>query len=142
MYNSVMCHDEYSFSNFGRVEEDVAGRLPDEVEGGLLQMAFETFQMCDFWGAGRADSVENAAVTSSIPTLILVGEFDTATPPQWARLVAQTLSNNYLFIFPGAGHSLLTTTDCSVEIISAFLEDPAREPDDRCLENIEWPYFE
>jgi len=142
MYNSVMCRDEYSFSTYERVEEAVAGRLPEAVEGGLLQLAFETFQMCDFWGSGRADTVENAAVNSSIPTLILVGEFDTATPHQWALLASQTLSNSHLFVFPGAGHSLLTTTDCSVGVISDFLEDPTREPDRSCLDNIEWPYFE
>jgi pimeloyl-ACP methyl ester carboxylesterase len=86
--------------------------------------------------------VQNQAVTSSIPTLILVGEFDTATPPQWARLTGQTLSNSFLFEFPGAGHSLLTTTDCSVDIITEFLDEPDTEPDRTCIGSIEWPYFE
>ncbi|MCA9989721.1 MAG: alpha/beta hydrolase [Anaerolineales bacterium] len=142
MYNSVMCHDEYSFGDYGRTEDAVAGRLPQEVEGGLLQSSFEFFQMCSFWGAGAANSVENMAVSSNIPTLILVGEFDTATPPHWATLTAQSLSNSYVFVFPGAGHSLLTTTACSVDIITEFLNDPATEPDRTCIDNIEWPYFE
>ena len=142
MYNSVMCHDEYSFSDYESVENAVVGQLPEELEGGFLQLAFETFQMCNFWGAGKAESVENSAVVSSIPTLILVGEFDTATPPQWARLTAQTLNNSFLFVFPGAGHSLLTTADCSVDIIDDFLTNPGVEPDRTCINNIEWPYYE
>ncbi len=56
MYNSVMCRDEYSFSTYETVEGAITGRLPEAIEGGLLQLAFETFQMCDFWGAGQADS--------------------------------------------------------------------------------------
>lgn len=142
MYNSVMCHDEYSFGDYGRTEDAVTGRVPQEVEGGLLQSSFEIFQMCGFWGAGAAGSVENSAVSSSIPTLILVGEFDTATPLQWATLTARSLSNSFVFVFPGAGHSLLTTTDCSVDIITEFLNDPGTEPDRTCIDNIEWPYFE
>lgn len=142
MYNSVMCHDEYAFGDYNRTEEAVAGRIPEEVEGGLLQSSFEIFQMCDFWGAGVADSVENAAVSSDIPTLVLVGEFDTATPVQWATLTAQSLGNSFVFVFPGAGHSLLTTTDCSVDVITEFLNDPGTEPDRTCIDNIEWPYFE
>jgi pimeloyl-ACP methyl ester carboxylesterase len=142
MFNSVMCHDEFSFGDYDIVEDAVVGQLPEEVEGGLLQTSFEFFQTCDFWGAGQANIVQNQAVTSSIPTLILAGEFDTATPPQWARLTGQTLDNSFLFVFPGAGHSLLTTTDCSVDIIGEFLNDPFTEPDRTCIESIEWPYFE
>jgi pimeloyl-ACP methyl ester carboxylesterase len=142
MYNSVMCHDEYAFGDYERTEEAVTGRLPAEIEGGLLQSSAEIFQMCDFWGAGVADGVQNTAVSSDIPTLILVGEFDTATPPQWATITAQSLSNSFVFEFPGAGHSLLTTTDCSVDIITAFLADPGTEPDRTCINNVEWPYFE
>lgn len=142
MYNSVMCHDEYIFGDYESVEAAVVGQVPEEVEGGLLQSSFEFYQMCDFWDAGGAGNEQNAAVSSAIPTLILAGEFDTATPPYWAYLAAETLSNNYLFIFPGAGHSLLTTTDCSVDIYTEFLDDPGVEPDRGCIDGIEWPYFE
>ncbi len=108
----------------------------------IPQASYEFFQLCDFWDSGEAGRVEDTAVSSNIPTLILVGEFDTATPPQWAHLAAETLPNSYVFVFPGAGHSLLTTTDCSVDIITAFLNDPNTEPSRNCMNSIEWPYFE
>lgn len=86
--------------------------------------------------------VDNTAVTGSIPTLILAGQYDVATPPRWARLTAQTLSQAYLFEFPGAGHSLLSSVDCAISMTNDLLENPEQEPDSSCIDEIEWPYFE
>ena len=84
----------------------------------------------------------DTAVSSDIPTLILVGQYDVATPPRWATLTARTLSQSYLFEFPGAGHSLLSSVECAIDMTADFLNDPDVEPDDGCIDDIEWPYFE
>ncbi len=140
MFNSVICHDEMALGDYERVETAVVGNIPVELEGALLQNTYDIAQLCEYWNP--MEQVDNTAVSSSIPTLILVGQYDVATPPRWARLTAQTLSNAYLFEFPGAGHSLLSSVDCSISITNDFLEDPEREPNGRCLDDIEWPYFE
>ena len=86
--------------------------------------------------------VDNTAVSSSIPTLILSGQYDVATPPRWANLAAQTLGNSYLFVFPGAGHSLLSGVECAISISATFLDNPEQAPNGACISDIEWPYFE
>ena len=79
------------------------GNLPVELEGALLQSTFDLVSLCEYWNPMTA--VDNMAVSSPIPTLILVGQYDVATPPRWATLTAATLPNSYLFLVPGAGHS-------------------------------------
>ena len=87
-------------------------------------------------------AVDNTAVSSPIPTLILVGQYDVAPPPRRAMLTAATLPNAYLFEVPGAGHSLLSSVECTIEIVNEFLENPDQPPNADCLDEIEWPYFE
>jgi pimeloyl-ACP methyl ester carboxylesterase len=140
MYNSVICHDEYALGDYERVETAVVGNIPEEIEGALLQNTFDLTQLCEYWNP--MTQTDNTAVRSDIPTLILVGQYDVATPPRWAELTAETLSQSYLFEFPGAGHSLLSSVDCAIMITDDFLHEPEVEPDGRCLDDMEWPYFE
>jgi pimeloyl-ACP methyl ester carboxylesterase len=142
MYNSVICRDEYSFGDYERVEARLVAEAPEELEAALLQPVADLFQMCDFWGAGAADPVENAPVRSDVPALILAGQYDHATPPEWAWLAAETLPNAYVFEFPGAGHSLLSGQACAIRMIAQFLDDPTQAPDGGCIDDVEWPYFE
>jgi pimeloyl-ACP methyl ester carboxylesterase len=142
MYNSVICHDEYVFGSYSSAEERAVGAIPEPLEAALLQPVADLFQVCSFWGAGAAAAGENQAVYSDIPTLILAGLYDHATPPAWADLTAQTLSNAYLFKFPDAGHSLLSDHPCAISVTAAFLDDPESSPDAGCLDKVEWPYFE
>lgn len=142
MYNSVICRDEYAFGTYEAAEARLTAVAPPEVEAALLRGVYELFQTCDYWGAGRAGAVEEAAVVSDIPTLILAGQYDHATPARWARVTAQTLSRSYLFEIPGAGHSLISSDECAIDLVNQFFDDPWTAPNDDCLDGIEWPYFE
>ena len=142
MYNSVICHDEYVFGDYETAEARVVGAVPEAIEAALLQPVADLFQVCAFWGAGAAGQRENEAVRSAIPTLILAGQYDHATPPAWATLTAATLTNAFVYAFPGAGHSLLSGQDCAIEITAAFLDAPGQAPDSSCIADIVWPYFE
>ncbi|MBK7895872.1 MAG: alpha/beta hydrolase [Anaerolineaceae bacterium] len=103
MYNSVICHDEYALGDYERVETAVVGNIPPELEGALLQATADLTNLCQYWNPMRG--VDNTAVSSNIPTLILVGQYDVATPPRWATLTAATLPNSTVVLVPGAGHS-------------------------------------
>jgi pimeloyl-ACP methyl ester carboxylesterase len=140
MFNAVICYDEYAQGDYERVESAVVGSIPVELEGALLQSTFDLTQLCSYWNPRQ--TVDNSAVSSAIPTLILSGQYDVATPPRWASLTAATLSNGYLFEYPGAGHSLLSSVDCAISMTADFLDAPNQAPNDSCIDNIEWPYFE
>jgi pimeloyl-ACP methyl ester carboxylesterase len=140
MYNSVICYDEYALGDYERVETAVVGTIPVELEGALLQTTFDLVSLCEYWSPRTV--VDNTAVSSNIPTLILVGQYDVATPPRWGTLTAATLPNSTLIQVPGAGHSLLSSVECTIAIADEFLANPDQSPNTDCLDEIEWPYFE
>jgi pimeloyl-ACP methyl ester carboxylesterase len=84
---------------------------------------------------------ENTAVTSEIPSLILAGQYDPVTPPEWGQLAAETLSNHFYYEFPGLGHGVMRSDACGLEIGLQFLADPTHEPDASCLETYTGPEF-
>ena len=72
-------------------------------------------------------------MVSDIPTLVLTGEFDPVTPPEYGQLVAGYLSNNYFFEFSGAGHDIIVANECARSIAGAFVNDPTHAPEASCM---------
>ena len=91
--------------------------------------------LCDRWNDRSTDPIENEAVVSDIPTLLLSGQFDPTTPPRWADLAAETLSNSYSFVIPMAGHGVGIFTPCGQKLMGSFLSWPDQIPDSSCLES-------
>jgi pimeloyl-ACP methyl ester carboxylesterase len=142
MYNSVMCHDEYAFATEAEAEAEIESRIPEPLQTGLALRIYQFYEVCRYWGAGEAAAVENEAVVSDIPTLVLVGEYDPATPPAWGYLTLETLANGYLFELPGSGHSLLSSNQCAIDLMEAFLQEPEVEPNGRCVDELGELVFE
>ena len=95
-------------------------------------------EFCDNWPV----SIEKKPVTSEIPTLVLNGEFDPVTPPEYGYSVAQGLSPSYFLDFPGMGHWVNGTGHpCQISIIQDFLENPADAPDSSCIAEMNGPVF-
>ncbi|HLE16405.1 MAG TPA: alpha/beta hydrolase, partial [Anaerolineales bacterium] len=84
------------------------------------------------WALVPPDPRENQPVHSDIPTLVLAGEIDPITPPEWGRLVAEDLSDAAFFEFPEVGHWVTRASPCAVEMALAFWEDPNSPVDSSC----------
>jgi pimeloyl-ACP methyl ester carboxylesterase len=52
----------------------------------------------------RASSEQLLPTLADIPTLVMVGEADSVTPPDTARAMAQLIPGARLVVIPGAGH--------------------------------------
>ncbi len=102
----------------------------------------EAKDVCAAWGARPPNAEQDQPVVSAIPTLVLAGQFDPVTPPDWGRLVAQTLSHSYVFEFPGTGHGVIYgRRTCGFDVVSAFLADPASKPAATCIDSLGPPQF-
>jgi len=130
---SMMCNEEVPFESY-ELGRELAADLPPQVAA-YFDSYYE-FTLCESWQAGQADPVENTAVTSDIPALVLIGGYDPVTPPEWGRMAAETLSNHYLFEFPYLTHGIIRSNACGLEIGLQFIEDPNSEPDSSCIEEI------
>ena len=140
VFNAVECKEELPFNNF---DEAVAASadIPEPIYDYLVGSVENQFMVCEIYGLEPADDIENEAVSSDIPTLVLAGDYDPITPPADAQVAAETLSNSYYFEFPGYGHGITDADECAKSIIAEFLADPTVEPDGSCIEEIESPAF-
>jgi pimeloyl-ACP methyl ester carboxylesterase len=141
MFYSVECHEEIPFNDYDTAVASIDD-YPESARIGLLADIDELFAICDFWNAGQPANIENNPVRSSIPTLILVGEYDPVTPPPWAQAAAAQLSQVFTYVFPGVGHAVLDSGDCAQNLIIDFLDNPTREPNAACVDDMEGPLFE
>ena len=99
------------------------------------------FDECRAWGLGRSDPASLAPTFSTVPTLILVGTFDSSTAPSWVDRVTPGLPNAVVLRFPGVGHGVLPTSVCAQTIMTAYVESPSTSVDRSCIEGTTVPTF-
>lgn len=96
---------------------------------------------CDAWPHGTVDASFKDPVASDIPTLLLSGELDPVTPPSFAELAMETLSNAQHLIAKGQGHNVFPL-GCMPNIITDFIKDPEQELDTECMKDFNYtPFF-
>lgn len=117
-------------------ERSTATDIGLEMWGTLVQA-----DSCDRWPSSEADGSLDEPVTSDIPTLALVGQFDPNATVAGARLLASTLTNAHVYEVPGATSNVLGHSDCARHIRNSFVSDPEREPDTTCLTSVPPPRF-
>jgi pimeloyl-ACP methyl ester carboxylesterase len=140
MFNAVECFEEVHFNSLDVMFEG-EGEMEDIIFETMMIDNESMFDECVIWGAVVSDGLENAAVESDIPTLVLAGDFDPITPPGWGEVATETLSNSYFYTFPGVGHGAIDGGECPVQIGIDFLMEPTTEPDTSCLDKMSGPAF-
>ena len=141
-YYAVQCADEAAFATVAEARADTAAypRLRGFVRGS--DIGGERFlDACAGWGTRAGEAVEDEAVVSDVPTLVLAGRFDPITPPSWGRLAVQTLANGSFFEFPGIGHGVGPAHPCPEGLTVAFVHDPMATPDAACIATMSGPAF-
>lgn len=97
--------------------------------------------LCNLWKVAPLVPEQPRPVTSGIPTLVLAGEYDPVTPPEYGSHAAETLRNGYYYEFPGFGHGISVSGACAASLTLRFLENPRQAPDSVCLTDITAPRF-
>lgn len=126
--NSVDCHDAGPVDAAAAAAE--LARYPRAAPVKRLDWEYHA---CRFWDAGNAPDSFRSPVASSLPSLLLAGEFDPVTPPEWAELAARTLDHAAVFVFPGVGHGVFDSHQCALDLVRAFLLDPVDPVAPGCL---------
>lgn len=91
---------------------------------------------CDIWDSVPVDDSFKQEVVSDIPTLLLSGELDPVTPPQFADLAMKEITGAKHFVAKGQGH-IVATRGCMPKIFGAFVRDPKAELDTACMDNFQ-----
>ena len=96
------------------------------------------YDICQMWG--DVLPLPNDPAVSDVPVLLLAGQHDPLTPPEWAYLAAETLSKAYVYEFPARGH-VLAGEGCAQTIMVSFLRSPDTAPDAACIATLSAPNF-
>jgi pimeloyl-ACP methyl ester carboxylesterase len=72
-------------------------------------------------------------VGTTIPTLVLSGQFDPVAGPALSRQIAATIGPHALLVgFPRLGHNVRFFSRCATGIVSNFIDHPEITPDTTC----------
>jgi pimeloyl-ACP methyl ester carboxylesterase len=134
MYYSVVCSEDAPFTSVATLTAAAAALRP-EIRQSNLASALNTLKICGAWDVKAAPAAYKKRVTSSVPTLLLSGQYDPITPPSNATEVARTLSRSHHYEFPGSGHGVKLSSACANRMAQAFLARPSASPDSSCLVN-------
>ncbi len=97
MHHAIICTEDAPFVDGDQQHDDVKTYLGDGVVSSLLAS-------CEQWPAGKLDADFKEPVVSDVPTLILSGEADPITPPDYGDSIAQHLSQSKHLVNPDQGH--------------------------------------
>jgi len=132
MRYSVWCGEEMPFQNAGKIAKQSTKYAY------LKSYEVQTLPaICSIWNVPKANAIENEPVKSDVPALILAGEFDAYTPPEWGRKAASNLKNSFFFEVPWLAHGPgFSAPQCLREMVADFFDNPSVSPKTECLERI------
>jgi pimeloyl-ACP methyl ester carboxylesterase len=81
------------------------------------------------------DPLEGEPVKTSVPSLVLAGDFDPVSPPEWTEQLLPHLENHHYFKLPAMAH-MLSSDPCVRSLMLEFLDEPAEKPAPACLEEL------
>ena len=136
---SVWCAEEYPFNSQESITIET-NKYP--AVKGLSPAVFDE-EVCKIWGVKKVAEIENQAVKSAIPVLLISGEYDELTPAKWANSMTNNLTNSYHLIFKGWKHGPTTnwSNPCAMQAANDFFNHPTEQPSPNCFEQIKRPEF-
>ncbi|MEL6663095.1 MAG: alpha/beta hydrolase, partial [Pseudomonadota bacterium] len=129
----------------GGFREEPGAPPPPGPDGGILSNVVggtNSFQTCgDVYTTMPDPSV--AKLESDIPALVVTGAVDPITPPYYADIVLEGLTNAQRIDFPNTGHGGLISNwdECGRAILVDFITDPNTPVDASCAANAPAPAF-
>jgi pimeloyl-ACP methyl ester carboxylesterase len=140
LYISVMCHEHIMTTTPAELAADLnTGRDMGFYFLPFIGDAQDMFDDCRVWGSRPPYPGENTPLVSDIPSLVIAGSFDPATPPFYSQQVAARLSRSTYVEFPNMGHcpTASDSSGCAMKIVLSFLDHPESGPDTDCLSRLE-----
>ena len=106
-------------------------RYPASVLAQPPQFTYMT-EDCKVWNVPPAPSAQRDATSSTIPTLVLQGTYDSITAVRWGQLAAQAIAPSTVVVIPRVGHFVIPESACAQQVFASFLAAPST-PDTSCV---------
>lgn len=126
MHASVVCSEDIH-----RVSASLSADLEQSHIGST--MFSELSKVCSVWPSEKVGTPFSDAIVSDVPTLLLSGELDPATPPEWAELAMVDMKNSTHLVAPHAAHGVAMQS-CANRIVAQLVEEGSiAQLEDDCL---------
>ncbi|WP_210115106.1 alpha/beta hydrolase [Roseovarius aestuariivivens] len=132
----IRCNDiSYSFFNDVAFEAYTSYEVPQLI--GETVKWVPSYQIsCEQLGLAADDyAPAPQGVVSDIPTLIVNGALDTATPPEWGLRAAETLSNATVVTITMSGHVSGIFNACGKALVQSFVLAPQTPLNTSCIDD-------
>lgn len=135
LYLSVVCAEDAPLITEEAIVREARGSWMGE------RQVRDTLRACALWPRGTLPEGYREPVKSDVPVLLLSGELDPVTPPQWAEDAKKTLSNSLHVVLPGVGHGT-SSIGCARALMADFVTlGSVKGLESRCGESLSRPPF-
>lgn len=94
------------------------------------------FSACTHWPRGARPAGFDRPLATKVPALLMSGELDPVTPPEYGERVAKALPNARHVALKGQGHNVFAT-GCMPKLVGQFIERAdAKTLDTKCLDSV------
>lgn len=138
MHNAVMCSEDAPYYDDMAIDYEAL----EASYIGVVQLD-AIAAMCSIWPAGPVDDGFHEPLATALPVLLLSGEADPITPPEYAELAMVELEQAQHLTGKQQGHGQ-AAVGCTPRLIGRFVDSPGRLPDEdtACLErSFVMPFF-
>jgi len=120
MYLSVTAAEDAPFIDFAAAEKLNAGNIFGNYR------VFQQTRACALWPRAKIPADFGEPIKSAVPVLLVSGNLDPVTPPEWAESVARHLTNSRHVVLPSGAHlpDALSNMEKLDEVFLAFLDNP------------------
>jgi len=138
MHNAVMCTEDAPFFGDRGLDRE---QLESTYMGAVQLDGMEA--ICSIWPRGILDDDLREPLATDLPVLLLSGDADPVTPPQFAEMAAREMTNARHLVGTDQGHGQAGRT-CIPGIMAQFLETASVDGlDEACLAERQFamPFF-
>jgi len=116
LHNAVMCTEEYPYY------QQISEQTRSENKGSYMgeQLFKLMHDICSIWPVNATDPANKSPLKSDIPALILSGQYDPITPPEYGDQALTSFSNGKHFVLKGQGH-FVSASGCAPNLINEFV---------------------
>ncbi len=125
---------EYNYDHKGTIEDSrrLVAEAKQNLEPYALVDSYLEFYLNDT--LIKTDSIAITPVKTSVPSLLMAGDYDPITPPELTKEISKNFSNHIYFELPKVGHGA-TMHPCGEKILHAFLEAPTSTINGDCIKD-------
>ena len=138
--SAVLCSDSVLRMTTEQLTAPLAGADAEAYRRVYLAGNAFALTLCGEWPAHEPAPREFLAPTGDVPVLMLLGQYDAGTPPEYIPRLAGGLTHGYAYVVPGMMHGVTPGGGaCAAGVMLSFIDQPDRAPDTACFAGLSNP---